>query len=105
MARKIKFEDALKQLEQLTEEIERGEIGLEESIAKYEQGMNLVNTCREILVEAEMRIQKLSATPDGRLTATDAPELNEPELNETELNETERANPDDNADSDSDFPA
>ncbi len=69
------FEEALRNLEQITEEIERAEIGLEESIARYEQGMKLVRRCRAMLDKAEQRIQKLSATDDGQLTAEDAPEL------------------------------
>lgn len=63
------FEEALKSLEQITEEIERAEIGLEESIVKYEQGMKLVKRCRAMLDKAEQRIQKLSATDDGKLSA------------------------------------
>ena len=63
--KKPKFEDALKRLEALTEEIERGEIGLEESIARYEEGMKLVSQCRKALTDAEQRIQKLAVTsPD-----------------------------------------
>ena len=53
------FEEALRQLETLAEQIERGEIGLEESISKYEQGMKLVARCRSILNAAEQRVQKL----------------------------------------------
>lgn len=71
---KITFEEALKKLEKLTEEIEKGEIGLEESITRYEEGMKLVAQCREILSSAEQRIQKLSPTPSGELKATDAPD-------------------------------
>jgi exodeoxyribonuclease VII small subunit len=74
----IKFEDALKRLEKLTEEIERGEIGLEESIVCYEEGMKLVARCREILTTAEQRIQKLSCTPQGDLEASDAADLEQP---------------------------
>ena len=55
------FEEALKELETLADQIERGEIGLAESVAKYEQGMKLVEYCRRILTEAEQRIQKLQA--------------------------------------------
>lgn len=71
----IKFEDALTKLEKLTEEIERGEIGLEESIARYEEGMKLVSKCRAILTKAEQRIQKLSPTPSGQLEAGDASDV------------------------------
>ena len=56
------FEEALRQLETLAEQIERGEIGLEESISKYEEGMKLVARCRSILNTAEQRVQKLQPT-------------------------------------------
>ena len=60
------FEEALRQLETLADQIERGEIGLEESISKYEEGMKLVARCRSILDAAEQRVQKLQpATGEG----------------------------------------
>ena len=59
------FEEALKKLEALAERIERGEIGLEESIKQYEQGMKLVAHCRAILTRAEQRIEKLQPGPSG----------------------------------------
>jgi exodeoxyribonuclease VII small subunit len=65
--RKLTFEEALKQLEQLAERIERGDIGLEESIAKYEEGMSLVQYCRDVLGKAEHKIQQLQQKPDGSL--------------------------------------
>lgn len=58
-----KFEDALARLESIAEEIEGGEIGLEESIARYEEGMKLVQHCRKILDAAEQRIVEFE--PDG----------------------------------------
>jgi len=72
------FEDALKKLEQITGQIERGEIGLEESITRYEEGMKLVAKCRNILTKAEQRIQKLSLAQDGKLKSDPAPELAQP---------------------------
>ncbi len=72
---KPNFEEALKRLEKITEQIEQGEVGLEESIAKYEEGMKLVTRCRDMLAKAEQRIQKLSPTPAGELKATDDNEL------------------------------
>lgn len=67
MAKKTTFEEALKQLETIAEQIERGQIGLEESITKYEQGMTLVKQCREILAKAELRIQQVQERGDGTL--------------------------------------
>ena len=69
MAKKPSFEEALKQLEEITARIERGEIGLEESITQYEKGMGLVKKCRDILNKAELKIQQLQERPDGSLEA------------------------------------
>jgi len=63
--KKPTFEEALKQLEELTEQIEQGRIGLEESIAKYEEGMKLVQHCRSVLAKAEQRIEQLQVGADG----------------------------------------
>ena len=61
------FEEALARLEAIADDIERGKIGLEESITRYEEGMKLVHRCREILAQAEQRIVRLQAdaTPDA----------------------------------------
>jgi len=69
--RKLSFEEALKQLEAIAEQIEQGKVGLEESIARYEQGMALVRQCREILSRAEHKIQQLQVRDDGTLAATE----------------------------------
>ncbi len=62
MAKKrLKFEEAMAGLSEIVEAIETGEIGLEESIDRFEKGMALVRHCREILEEAELKIQKLQA--------------------------------------------
>lgn len=65
--KKMTFEESLKQLETIAEQIERGQIGLEESIDRYEEGMSLVKQCREILSTAEHRIQQLQQRADGTL--------------------------------------
>ncbi len=57
--KKLTFEEALKNLEVIAEQIEQGKIGLEESITKYEEGMALVKQCRDILSKAEQKIQKV----------------------------------------------
>ncbi len=65
--RKLTFEEALKQLETIAEQIEQGKIGLEESITQYERGMALVKQCRDILSKAEHKIEQLQQRPDGTL--------------------------------------
>ena len=61
----VSFEQAVGQLEQIVAAIETGQIGLEESLAKYEQGMELVKHCRGILERAEKRIEVLTQGPGG----------------------------------------
>ena len=61
MARKakVKFEDALKRVEELVEELEAGELTLDESLAKYEEGVKALKQCYQILQQAEKRIEIL----------------------------------------------
>ncbi len=61
----VSFEQSVAQLEQIVAAIESGQIGLEESLAKYEQGMALVKRCRGILDCAEKRIEQLTETKEG----------------------------------------
>jgi exodeoxyribonuclease VII small subunit len=63
------FEAALQELEQILSEVESGEIGLEQSLAKYERGNFLVQHCRGVLDAAEKQIKVLSKDPDGELVA------------------------------------
>ncbi len=67
--KKLTFEEALKQLETIAEQIEQGKIGLEESITQYERGMTLVKQCRDILSKAEHKIEQLQQRADGTLEA------------------------------------
>ncbi len=66
----LKFEEALKRLEQIVDSIEQGKIGLEDSIKSYEEGMALVRRCRAVLQEAEQKIQYLQASGADGLSET-----------------------------------
>ncbi len=63
------FEDAQGELEQIVADIENGQIGLEESLLKYERGAFLIQYCQGVLKKAEQQIEILSKSPDGRLEA------------------------------------
>jgi exodeoxyribonuclease VII small subunit len=63
------FEDALQELEQILAEIEGGEMGLEDSLSKYERGNFLIQHCRGVLGAAEQQIELLSRSPDGGIHA------------------------------------
>ena len=58
--KKKTFEEALGELEKIVADVEAGEIGLEESINQYEAGMKLIKYCREILDQAEKRIETIN---------------------------------------------
>jgi exodeoxyribonuclease VII small subunit len=54
------FEDALAALEKIVHDLEDGSTGLEEALAKYEQGIGLIQNCYARLRDAETRIVKLA---------------------------------------------
>lgn len=61
------FEEALDELETILKEIESGEVGLEETLSKYERGNALIRHCRGVLNTAEKQIEALSRGDDGSL--------------------------------------
>jgi exodeoxyribonuclease VII small subunit len=54
-----KFEECLQRLEQILEELEKGDIPLERSLQLFEEGMKLSTSCRKELEEAEGRVEIL----------------------------------------------
>ena len=62
----LNFSQALQQLETLLAQLESGEIELEEAMELFEQGSALAERCREMLANAEQRLEKLApAEPEG----------------------------------------
>lgn len=55
------FESALARLEQLTEELESGDLSLDVSLKKFDEGMKLVAFCNKSLTEAQARVELLLA--------------------------------------------
>jgi exodeoxyribonuclease VII small subunit len=56
----ISFEDALKRLEEIVHLLEDGDLGLNESLERYEEGVKLLRQSFELLAKAERRIELLS---------------------------------------------
>lgn len=56
---KFDFEKALNDLEQLVEQMEAGDLSLEESLKQFERGIALTRACQQALVEAEQKVQIL----------------------------------------------
>ena len=63
MAKKT-FEDSLAKLEAITEELESGELGLEESLKKFDEGVKLAEACNRKLDEAQQKV-KILLKKDG----------------------------------------
>lgn len=59
MKEDINFEDAMKELEKIAEELEKGNLSLDESVNKFEDGMKLSKKCSDLLDTAEKKITML----------------------------------------------
>ena len=72
----LTFEQAYEQLQQILEQIEQGQVGLEQSIVRYEHGMRLINRCRTILKQAEQKVLHLQQGADqqGQLQPFEPPQ-------------------------------
>lgn len=62
------FEAALAELERIVDQLEKGAVALDKSIALYERGEALKKRCDELLRSAEMRIEKITLSADGAPT-------------------------------------
>ena len=62
------FEEALKKLEKLVDDMESGELPLEAMLARFEEGTRLVKVCQTKLDEAESKVQKLEKNAAGEVT-------------------------------------
>ena len=65
----MSFEDAMKELEQVVGQLERGDVALEQSIALYERGAALKARCEAKLKEAEEKVAKITLV-DGQPAGT-----------------------------------
>ncbi len=59
------FEQAMEQLESIVEEMEQGELSLEETLDKFEKGMECSKICSDKLNKAEKKLKKLVKTDNG----------------------------------------
>jgi exodeoxyribonuclease VII small subunit len=63
----IRFEDAIERLERIVDSLEAGNLGLEESLKVFEEGVSLARRCAKYLDEAEKRIELLTRDESGTL--------------------------------------
>jgi len=64
------FEGALAELEEVVEQLESGDLPLDDSLAAFEKGVGLVKFCNQKLTEVEKKVELLLKDKDGRLQLT-----------------------------------
>ena len=67
MSEDINFEDNMKKLEEIANELEKGDLDLDTSVKKLEEGMKISKECSDILEKAERKITMLIKNSNGEL--------------------------------------
>ncbi len=63
--KKLNFETSLKELEEIVEQLETSDLALDETLAKYENGIKMYKQCYQILEKAEKKINILLKNSTG----------------------------------------
>lgn len=61
----IKYEDALKKLEKIVEDLEKGDLSLDDALKKYQEGIELSRICNQRLESAKKKIDLLTKNKKG----------------------------------------
>ncbi|MBP8718092.1 MAG: exodeoxyribonuclease VII small subunit [Candidatus Atribacteria bacterium] len=77
----ISFEESLKRLEEIVEELEKGELSLDEALKLYEEGMYFSDRCLEKLNESKQKVEKLTREGDKKYHTEPFSIKNEEEVN------------------------
>lgn len=64
----MRFELALEKLETVVAKLEAGNVPLDEALASYEEGMELIRICNKQLDEAEQRVEAVRISDNGFVT-------------------------------------
>ena len=64
--KELKFEEAMQELEKIAHDLEKGDLSLEESVTKFEEGMKLSKQCNDMIEKAEKKITIL-LQKDGKI--------------------------------------
>jgi len=62
---KLTYEEAIRRLDEIVRNMERGDAPLEEALKLFEEGAALISLCNKMLDEAEQKVVKLKKGPDG----------------------------------------
>lgn len=71
MNRPYKYEEALARLEYITQQLEKGDLTLDEALTCFEEGIGLIKICSKMLDEAEGKIEVLTKDLEGNITLKD----------------------------------
>ena len=69
--RALSFEQALEALERIVDDLERGDVPLDQSIRIYERGEALKAHCEKLLKAAENKVEKIRLSRDGKPAGTE----------------------------------
>ena len=64
----LNFEETMESLEKIVQELEKGDLNLDDSISKFEEGMKLSKSASQYLEEAEKKITMLVSDKDGNIS-------------------------------------
>ncbi|PSM18360.1 MULTISPECIES: exodeoxyribonuclease VII small subunit [Nitratireductor] len=67
----MSFEDALAALERIVDDLEKGDVPLEQSITIYERGEALKRHCDQLLKAAEAKVEKIRLSREGKPEGTE----------------------------------
>ena len=67
MQETVSFEEKMKKLEEIATELEKGDLDLDSSVSKFEEGMRISKECNEMLEKAEKKITMLIKGEDGEV--------------------------------------
>ena len=59
---KLTFEEAMKELEKLVDNLDKGDVSLDEAIAAYDRGSQLKDYCQKKLHEAKMKVETIQSS-------------------------------------------
>lgn len=64
----LSYEQTYDHLQEIVQQIEQGQVGIEESVARYEDAMKLIAHCRRILKQAEQKVLQLQQNSQGHVS-------------------------------------
>lgn len=104
MAPSPSFEESMARLEELCGELEEGDLSLDESLRRYEEGVGALRRCESFLKKAEQKVRVLLEKQDGELEEEPFGEAEPPAAAQKEIPAAEEEEAVDDDDDDDDMP-